>query len=562
VSAAADERTIRIATRGSALALAQAGLVAEAVADHGRRHELVIVETEGDRRAPDTAWGEGAFVKSIERALLEGRADIAVHSAKDVPTDEDPALAICAYLRRADAHDALVVAGATVGDGTTLSSLPAGSVIGTDSPRRSGFLRARRPDLVVRPLHGNVDTRLRRLDSGEVDALVVAAAGLVRLGRADRIAQRIPADVVPPAPGQGAIALQVRADDEQLLELGSRLDDRATRLAVEAERAFLRAAGGGCRAPIGALATISASEVRLLGGFATLDGAAAAIDEIRGPADAVEALAQELAARLSARRAEQAHGPRVLLTRPREQNRRLAARLAEHGVRAIEVPAIDIEPAGAGSPLDEELGRLGSYAWAVVTSRNGARAVRDAAARLGSELSVVRWAAIGAATAAELRRAGIRTAWQPAVANSASIGAELPLTTGERVLLVRGSLADEALPALLRTRGADVHEVVAYETREAPPDSRPLLAAALSDGGIDAVTLASPSAVRGLLALAGDERRAALLALPAICIGPTSASAARRAGFTVLATSAEQDADSLAELTIGALRGLPTRRGV
>ncbi|MDQ3938456.1 MAG: uroporphyrinogen-III synthase, partial [Chloroflexota bacterium] len=355
----------------------------------------------------------------------------------------------------------------------------------------------------------------------------------------------------------GAIALQVRADDDELLELGAQLDDGATRRAVEAERAFLRAAGGGCRAPVGALATISPSEIRLLGGFATLDGTAAAVDEIGGPAAAVEAMAQELASRLSARRAAQTRGPRVLLTRPQDQSRRLAARLAEGGVRAIEVPAIDIEPAGEGSALDGELARLDSYAWAVVTSANGARAVGAAAARLGKDLSVVRWAAVGGTTAGELRRAGARTVWQPRVANAEAMGDGLPVMAADKVLLVRGSLANEALPQLLRRRGAEVHEVVAYETREAPSASRPLLDAALRDGQLDALLFASPSAVRGLLALAGEDQRRALLAVPAICIGPTTTAAAVAAGFSVLATSPDQDADALAELTAGALRRSP-----
>src|SRR5687768_12000175 len=183
---------VRIATRGSALALAQARLVADALAGEGVVAEMVLVETEGDRRAPDTAWGEGAFVKAIELALIEQRADIAVHSAKDLPTDEEPNLRIAAYLPRQDPGDALVVRDGAVR--ATIDSLPAGSVVGTDSPRRTGFLRARRPDLDVRPLHGNVDTRLRRLDDGEVDALVLAVAGLLRLGREERISQRVPSE--------------------------------------------------------------------------------------------------------------------------------------------------------------------------------------------------------------------------------------------------------------------------------------------------------------------------------------------------------------------------------
>ncbi|MCI0345255.1 MAG: hydroxymethylbilane synthase, partial [Chloroflexi bacterium] len=150
---------IAIGSRGSTLAMAQAKLVCEALEREGCASRIVIVETDGDRRAPDTAWGEGAFVAAIERALLDVRVDVAVHSAKDVPTDEDPRLEVAAYLRRADPRDALIVrADATE---RRLADLPQGFRVGTDSPRRAGFLLAQRPDLVVHPLHGNVDTRLR-----------------------------------------------------------------------------------------------------------------------------------------------------------------------------------------------------------------------------------------------------------------------------------------------------------------------------------------------------------------------------------------------------------------
>jgi hydroxymethylbilane synthase len=260
---------IRIATRGSALAMAQAHLAAAALARQGEEATLVIVETAGDRRAPDTAWGEGAFVKALEVALLDGRADVAVHSAKDVPTDEDERLEIAAYLPRADPRDALVVAGAGP---ASIDDLPAGARVGTDSPRRAGFLLAHRPDLSVRPLHGNVDTRLRRLDGGEADALVLACAGLDRLGLQERIGSRLAPDILPPAAGQGAIALQAARGDRQLLERLAVVDDPPTRLAVEAERALLAAAGGGCRAPIGVFAVANASTIELLAGHVEPDG--------------------------------------------------------------------------------------------------------------------------------------------------------------------------------------------------------------------------------------------------------------------------------------------------
>ena len=178
--------------------MAQATLVRDALRHAGRPSRIVVIETDGDRRAPDTAWGEGAFVAAIEHALLAGRVDVAVHSAKDVPTEEDPRLRIAAYLPRADPRDALVVRADAME--RRLVDLPPGSRVGTDSPRRTGFLLALRPDLAVHPLHGNVDTRLRRLDAGETDALVLACAGLDRMGLGHRIAERLEPEVVPPAP--------------------------------------------------------------------------------------------------------------------------------------------------------------------------------------------------------------------------------------------------------------------------------------------------------------------------------------------------------------------------
>jgi hydroxymethylbilane synthase len=285
---------IRIGTRGSALALVQARLAAESLEQAGYDSDLVILETEGDRRSPDTAWGEGAFVKAIEHALLAGRVDLAVHSAKDVPTDEDPRLVIGAYLERADARDALVT---DVESAASLASLPPGSRVGTDSPRRTGFLLAARPDLRVHPLHGNVDTRLRRLEAGEADGLILASAGLDRLGHAGRITERLDTALMPPAPGQGALALQVRADDTLLRAATAAIDHWPTRVAVESERAFLRASGGGCRSPIGAYAVVAGGRLTLLGGHARPDGTEAAIERASGPVAEAGAIARALSER-------------------------------------------------------------------------------------------------------------------------------------------------------------------------------------------------------------------------------------------------------------------------
>lgn len=270
-------RALRLGTRGSTLARVQAELVAAALRATGVDVELVTIVTDGDVRPPDTAWGEGAFVGAIERALLDGRVDLAVHSAKDVPIEPEAELVVAAYTRRIDPRDTVVLpAGAVAG---SLSDLPPGTVVGTDSPRRTGFLLAARPDLRVVPLHGNVDTRLRRLGEGramgaEVDALVLAVAGLTRLGRDDRISMMLDPEIVTPAPGQGALALQVRREDARTGELVAALDDPDTRLAVATERSLLESMGGGCRAPVGALAVVAGGKVELLAAAVEPDGTA------------------------------------------------------------------------------------------------------------------------------------------------------------------------------------------------------------------------------------------------------------------------------------------------
>src|SRR3989475_7391869 len=221
---------VRLGTRGSMLALAQSDWVARRLRSAGHDVEVVRIVTEGDTRPVDTVPGEGIFVAAIANALKSGHIDVAVHSAKDIPLDEEPELVIAAYPERADPRDALV----TKSKAETLATLRAGTTVGTDSPRRAGFVRAAHGDLRIVPLHGNVDTRLRRLDAGEVDALVIAAAGLDRLGRGKRIDQRIDVHVVAPAPAQGALAVQALRADTTLLAALAEIARPEIRLAVEA----------------------------------------------------------------------------------------------------------------------------------------------------------------------------------------------------------------------------------------------------------------------------------------------------------------------------------------
>ena len=286
---------VRLGTRGSLLARVQSEWVAARLRAAGHDVEIVLIVTEGDVRPPDTTPGEGIFVAAIASALANGEIDAGVHSAKDVPLEEARGLVIAAYPQRVDPRDALV----TRSGGSSPATLAASSRVGTDSPRRAGFVLAARPDVNIVPLHGNVDTRLRRLDTGEVDALVIAAAGLDRLGRGDRIDQRIEPNVVTPAPAQGALAVQARASDTTLVELLTAHDDADIRLAVEAERRVLFATGGTCRAPVGALAAFEDDGFTMVVGGVNSDGSDLRLETVRGRRNDAIAVAEAAGRRLA-----------------------------------------------------------------------------------------------------------------------------------------------------------------------------------------------------------------------------------------------------------------------
>jgi hydroxymethylbilane synthase len=294
-------RTLRLGTRRSALAMAQAGRVADAL--RGKGHEVALVEvvTDGDRSpaALTELGGTGVFVTELRRQLLGGAIDIAVHSLKDLPTAAAEDLVVAAVPLREDARDALVSR-----DRTPLNQLAQGATVGTGSPRRAAQLRALGLGLHVVAIRGNVDTRLRRVAAGDLDAVVVAAAGLARLGRLDEAAELLDPGQLLPAPGQGALAVECRADDESLVDGVRRaLDDVATRAAVTAERAVLAALEAGCTAPVGALADVAVGdtgddEIYLRAAVTAVDGSRAVRLSITGPVADGERLGRQLAADL------------------------------------------------------------------------------------------------------------------------------------------------------------------------------------------------------------------------------------------------------------------------
>ncbi len=454
--------------------MTQAGVAAETLRAAGAEVALVPITTAGDRdrtRPFGEIGDRGVFVKEIEEALLAGRIDVAVHSAKDMTSTDTEGLVVGAYLAREDPRDALC----------GVADLRPGMRIGTASVRRRAQLLALEPGLVIEPLRGNIDTRLQKGRERKLDAVVLAACGLDRLGLQAEIGRRLDPDELLPEAGQGALALQVRAGEEELVAAA---DDAETRRRVTAERTCVSILGGGCLAPVAAYH----DGVTLTALVAAEDGAWVE----RRSGDDPAAVAGDLA-RLRRR-------VRIALTRPPGLDDELAAALREQRHEVVFCPLIALEPLG-DEPIDAS-----GYDWLVVTSRHGADEI---ARRLTGRPRRV--AAVGPATAEALRAHGFSVDLVPAEASQDGLLAELPRPAG-RVLL---AAAEGARRLLVDELGADF--VPLYRTRELRPDGFP---------DADLVVLASPSAARAY---------AALGASPVVTIGPQTTEAARTVGLTVAA---------------------------
>jgi hydroxymethylbilane synthase len=296
-SAGTRAETLKLGTRGSPLALAQAEMVRAAFSALGRPVEIVTIRTTGDRiadRPLAEAGGKGLFTKEIDAALLTGAIDFAVHSAKDLPTALPDGIAIAACLPRADCRDAFLSPRAA-----TLSALPEGAIVGTASLRRAALALRLRPDFRIVPMRGNVGTRLAKLEAGAADATILAMAGLSRLGLAERATGILDPDDWLPAPGQGTVAIAARGADEPIRDLLLRIDHAATTAALSAERAFLAVLDGSCRTPIGGLAEIDGETLRFRGIIVKPDGSVAHEVERRGAIGAAQALGADAGAELA-----------------------------------------------------------------------------------------------------------------------------------------------------------------------------------------------------------------------------------------------------------------------
>lgn len=541
----------RVATRGSKLAMAQSWLAVEALSRRYPQHEFRLepVETLGDRRqslALTNAPQEGVFVKELEGALLEGRAELAVHSLKDLPTQETRGLTLAAFLPRADARDILVSR-----DGSRLATLPAGARVGTGSPRRIAQLLAVRADLKPVPIRGNVDTRLGKVADGAVEAVILAAAGVERLGRSGELHEVLPFDVMLPAPGQGALVVQA-LDGSEAGRLANAVDDRATRRAVEAERAVLRGLGGGCLSAIGAHAAVEGSALRLQAVVLTEDGArivraaASGTDDGGVVGEVVSALRAQGALGLLGLdhvvTGDGLRGMRVMVTRPDAQAGDLARMLTDRGADVVRCPVIVIEPL----PVDlSRLRLLDQYDWIVFTSANGVERFFELLAEARMEVpGSLRIAAIGPETAGRLEQRGLMVTIVPERYVAEDLAEAMPaaLVKGARVFLPRAAGARDVLPDRLRAHGATVKVIETYRA-VSPPGLAERLAGLLP--GVDVVTFTSSSTVRNFAAAmrSAPMPRECRVA----CIGPITAGTARELGLRVDIIAQEYTARGLVE---------------
>ena len=560
------DHPIRFGTRGSALALAQTNLATDRFRARypDRALEIEVVSTEGDvdKTSPLTEiGGRGVFTSAIEAAILTRRVDAAIHSAKDLPSVLNPAVPIVAYPNRDDPRDVLVSR-----HGTTLDQLPPNPVIGTSSRRREVQIRRLRPDARIMNIRGNIDTRLRKAEGPDFDAIVVAAAGLHRLGWEDRICEYFPVERLVPSPGQGAIAVQARGGSHAA-DILENIDDPFVSTPVAIERAFLAAIGAGCTYPVGAYAATSDGRYRLLAMIADPAGDRTAwTDESLDVGE--EALhAAEIAARLQADVGQEPkatswdgwnaeendfRGARIVVTRPRRQAAPLIAALARRGAVPIALPTIRVEPIAETSLLDAALdgARQGGFEWIVFTSANAVEIIARRLDALGirpEQLAAVNVAAVGRATAAAAVDAGLNLTLVPESATGDALGGDLgrQVRPGARVLYPRSAIGREALPIALKASGLDVLAIDVYQTLPEPDVDMRVLDQ-VRRGEIDMVTFTSPSSVRNFVDLVGAEC-AVLNEIPVVCAGPVTGQSAREAGMRVVAISHAPDEEPMIE---------------
>ncbi len=563
------EQTIRIGTRGSQLALYQANVVKEELEQKFPEYnfQIVVIKTKGDKilDVPLSKIGDkGLFTKELEVAMFENEIDMAVHSLKDLPTRFPEGVVLGAVLKRGEVRDALINT-----SNRTLKDLTTNDIIATSSLRRKAQLLRINKDFKIVEIRGNVNTRIRKMEEGYCTVMVMAGAGLQRLGMSDYIAELIDPELIIPACSQGAIAIEIRENDPVIAGIVNSICDNDTLIATNAERAFLRTLEGGCQIPVGSYSRIEENKFEITGFISSISGEEFLSETAECPIDQAVELSVQLAERLlngggreilKAIRLEDPfalkaelplHNKIFISTRAPETGDTLPDLLAANGATVLALPMIEIKPSEITSADKAKIGSLGSYDWLFFTSRNGVihffKQLIDltGSSELPASLKV---AVVGSKTASELEYYGYSPAFIAASHGSLELAAEFINThkpAGKRILLSLGNLADDTLINHLG-QGNQVDRVDVYETC-APKNVDPMVVKQISDGLYDMILFTSPSTFNNFVSLVDVSL---LRELKIGSIGTTTSRAIQEAGFVPTLTAEMSNAQGLTDAII------------
>jgi hydroxymethylbilane synthase len=551
---------LALGARGSALAMWQANAVRDALLETfpGLVVDFHAIRTEGDVDQTSSLMkigGRGVFASTLQAALLDRAIDLAVHSAKDVPTIEPVGLALAAFPMREDARDAVVSR-----HGVGLAELPDSPVIGTSSRRRAVQVQAIRPDATVIDLRGNIDTRLRKASTTDYDAVILAAAGLLRMGWQDRIAEYLSIDEFTPSPGQGALAIETRVDPDPAFAIAHSLDCSEVSLAVRLEREFLRAMGGGCTTPVGSYAMVIGDTVHFRAMMASDDGVRLARQRLEFPIGSAHDEVWDMADRMTAELAPKWPGidldstsdsvrplfrKQVLVTGAQDLVERLSAVFGAEGAGVLSMPTLDISPTSTPDALAAALEQaaIGVFDWLVVTSKQTVPGlVEFGAARLDGKVKI---ATVGKSTARALAEAGLTVDLVPTLQTGEALIAAFDTMglAGNNLLCLLGNLASDLVVTGLNARGATAQRVESYQVQGAgdvPTQTREAVRA----GRVDLMVFSSPSSVVTAARLLGAD----LAALSGAClaaIGPTTQGAMESLGLTAHVIADDPDPEGV-----------------
>ncbi len=546
-------RKVVIGTRGSRLSLAQARIVADRIkkSSPGLAVEIVVIKTYGDVKKDmklDRLEQQGVFVKDIDLQLLDGTIDIAVHSLKDIPTKLQDGIRIGAIVERADPRDVVISR-----DGCGLRDLAKGAKIGTSSMRRKGQLLHFRKDLNVMEMRGNVDTRIAKLDGGEYDAIVLAAAGVERLGLSDRISEYLPFEVMLPAPGQGAIAVEIRDGDAMIEPIVRKIDDAKARAEVEAERTVLSRIGGGCNALLGAYAKTHGSRLEISAAITSSNGemkySYSQEGSVKFPDEVGIEVAEKIlmgnAAEILPDKSDKSRlaGKVVMVTKDEKEGEGLCKSLLDR--RAIPVYFPTIKPVNISYSM-KTAHRINKYDFVLVTSRRGADKLLEILQVVGLEKDAFGPVviAIGPETRQYLWGRGIAARSLPSAKYSKDIIEGLAGVKDRRVLIINSALAGNELAAGLSARGAIVDRITPYAMYV--PKVSMQRKNMVMGYKLDFITFASPSAVTGFLKILGRKNAMRLLRRSkVVCIGETTSGKCEKENIKVCGIAGEHTVEGI-----------------